>query len=155
QSSPSAGERLPNGRRHGLCPRPRRRRRARLSGHVRGDCRRRPNGPARQPGAGGSCVVSKLHQQIPDVRDFAEKGEVAAYTACVAWLDQLACSTGSMQKGAPTAVVYMRNAYVSKYRNLGPDESRIHGWITGDFRNGPVKFEISSAGKAIRAKALE
>lgn len=84
-----------------------------------------------------------------------ELGDFSAYQACRDWLRACGCSIGSMQRGAPTAVMFADNYDISKRRNLRKHEiSETHGWITGTggrFRGGDVSFKITPAGKAFLA----
>jgi hypothetical protein len=57
-----------------------------------------------------------------------------------------------MQAGAPTAVMFLPDMLVSKFRNLGKDKPRTHGWITsmvatGRFRENGVQFRVTPVGR--------
>lgn len=102
--------------------------------------------------------MSKLHAESLQDRTFehnSEHGDFSAYHACMDWLKAVGCSTGSMQRGAPTAVMFADNYDISKHRNLRKHEvDETHGWVTGTggrFRGGDVFFKVTPAGKAFLA----
>ena len=83
----------------------------------------------------------------------AEGDDFQAYRACTEWLEELGCSIGSMQRGAPSAVMFSDDYVIAKNRNLNKREKwETHGWIHpspgGRFREGPIRFEVTPAGKA-------
>lgn len=87
----------------------------------------------------------------------AEGDDFQAYSACRTWLESLGCSIGSMQRGSPTAVMFDDRYIISKNRNLNAREkSGTHGWIRpnpeGRFRSGPIRFEVTKAGRAYIAQ---
>lgn len=85
-------------------------------------------------------------------RSFPAKEGFGAYSECQGWLRDLGCSIGSTQRGAPTAVFFESDAYVSKHRNLGADVANVHGWIAGAagrFRDCDIDFTITRKGQAL------
>jgi hypothetical protein len=88
--------------------------------------------------------------QIQD-RVFHSDQTFGAYHDCERWLTELGCSIGTMQRGSPTAVMFSDNYDISKHRGLSASEIvETHGWIYGHegrFREGPITFKVSSAGR--------
>lgn len=87
----------------------------------------------------GAPIIVKIFQPV-DGDDFA------AYRAAEKWLRDHGYSTGSMQRGAPTAA-FIGDCDVSKWRNLDEDEQNdadaiIHDMGRGRFRGGSVEVAV-------------
>jgi hypothetical protein len=77
------------------------------------------------------------------VKVFESTGE--EWSACMAaelWCHENGISVGEMQGPAPRGL--LRGDYdISKWRNMTANEKKeLHGQMTGDWRNGPVKVEL-------------
>lgn len=66
----------------------------------------------------------------------------SALTEAQAYLKERGFSFGELCVPAPIGVMYGR-CVIPKWRNIDPAEiDQLHGTITGDHRNGPVKLSI-------------
>ena len=79
----------------------------------------------------------------------------AAYDQARGALRAAGFSIGHTQKGKPTGLL-SGDVDIQKWRNLSAsDRAALHGTITGDFRNGPVRVTLLSACPVKAAHRLE
>ena len=76
------------------------------------------------------------------VMEFEAGGTFTAITAARLWLEAHGYSIGSMCGDEPMGIKY-GDFLIAKWRNLGPDKSRLDGVITSpDFREGGCQIEF-------------
>lgn len=78
--------------------------------------------------------------------EFNQTGTFMAYYAAHRWCDDNGYSYAPMCHPEPTAIM-KGDWIIAKWRNLTAKERReSHGYITGNFREGPVKITIKQKG---------
>ncbi len=76
------------------------------------------------------------------IATFSQVGDFAACYAAKDWLRERGFSLGGMQADEPRAI-WLGKCSISKWRGLSLAEKReMHGQMTGNQRNGPVRISI-------------
>lgn len=88
------------------------------------------------------------------VKTFSQSGDFEAMSAAEQFLAVAGFSCGTTQRGDPRGIMF-GDFDIQKWRNLSNrDRNDLHGHMTGNMREGPVKIEIFERAPAEAKRAF-
>lgn len=86
---------------------------------------------------------------------FDQKGTWKAMEAAHAWCRENGLSVGQSSADGPSGLLFGRYDWIAKWRNLTTQErAELHGYMGGDFREGPVVINLDDSAVAAHAACL-